>query len=91
VQLATPRAAALMSRSVLAAVERVVDDPGEMNGRVDAALDLLRLTRELRLSIDVGRAQELVFDALRRGQDSEPMRRLADALGIAVPGSLGPS
>src|SRR5205085_7285807 len=58
-QLASPRAAALMSHTLLVAVERVVDDP--QDDRVDAALGLLRLTRDLRLSIDVARAQELVF------------------------------
>ena len=83
-QLASTRAAALMSRTLLTAVERVVEDPDD--ARVDAALGLLRLTRDLRMSIDVDRAQELVFDALRHGHGGESMRRLGDALGIAVPG-----
>jgi hypothetical protein len=83
-QLASPRAAALMSRTLLAAVERVVEDPGD--SRVDFVLGLLRLTRDLRMSIDVDRAQELVFDALRHGRGGDSMRRLGDALGIAVPG-----
>ncbi|MEY2421528.1 MAG: hypothetical protein QOI95_1595 [Acidimicrobiaceae bacterium] len=83
-QLASPRAAALMSRALLTAVERAVADPHDAG--VDAALGWLRLTRDLRMSIDVDRAQELVFDALRDGEGGESMRRLADALGIALPG-----
>jgi hypothetical protein len=83
-QLASTRAAALMSRTLLTAVERVVEQPDD--ARVDAALGLLRLTRELRMSIDVDRAQELVFDALRREHGGDCMRRLGEALGIAVPG-----
>jgi len=82
-QLASPQAAALMSNTVLAAVERVVDDPDDV--RAAFALGLLRLTRDLRMSIDVDRAQELVFEALRHGRGGESMRRLGDALGIAVP------
>ena len=83
-QLASTRAAALMSRTLLTAVERVVEH--REDARVDAALDLLRLARDVRMSIDVDRAQELVFDALRHGHDGDAMRRLGDALGIAVPG-----
>ncbi|MEY2452142.1 MAG: hypothetical protein QOD92_1716 [Acidimicrobiaceae bacterium] len=83
-QLGSPRAAALMSRTLLAAVTRAVEHPGDE--RVDAALGLFRLARDLRMSIDLDRAQELVFDALRRGHGGEPMHRLGDALGIAVPG-----
>ena len=83
-QLASTRAATLMSRTLLAAVERVVDDPDD--ARVDVALGLLRLTRDLHMLIDVDRAQELVFDALRHGRGGESLRRLGDVLGIALPG-----
>jgi alpha-amylase/alpha-mannosidase (GH57 family) len=83
-QLASPRAAALMSRTLLAAAERAVDDPGEE--RVTAVLGLLRMTRDLGLSVNVDRAQELVFDALRNGRGGDSMSRLGDALGLAVPG-----
>ncbi|HEV3227715.1 MAG TPA: DUF3536 domain-containing protein, partial [Acidimicrobiales bacterium] len=82
-QLASPRAAAIMTTSVLAAVERVLDDPGD-EARIDAALGLLRLTRDLDLDIDVDRAQELVVDALRRGGEHDGVRRVGDALGIAI-------
>ena len=51
---------------------------------VNAALGLLRLTRELDLAIEVERAQELVFDALTNGRDDAGIRRLGDALGIAI-------
>ena len=83
-QLASPRAAALMSHTLLAAVERAIDDPQE--DQVSAVLGLLRMTRDLRLSVNVDRAQELVFDALRNGRGGDPIRRLGDALGLAVPG-----
>jgi hypothetical protein len=83
-QLASTRAAALMSHTLLTAVERVVESPD--SARVDVALGLLRLSRDLRMSIDVDRSQELVFEALRHGHGGEAMRRLGDALGIALPG-----
>jgi hypothetical protein len=83
-QLASPRAAALMSQTLLVAVQRVIEDPED--AWVDRALGLLRLTRDLRLSIDMDRAQELVLDALRHGHGGKSMHRLGDALGIAIPG-----
>jgi hypothetical protein len=83
-QLASPRAAALMGRTLLAAVERVIEEPD--SARVDAALGLLRLTRDLGLGVNLDRAQELVFDALRRGDGGDAIRRLGDALNLAVPG-----
>jgi hypothetical protein len=81
-QLASPEAAQLMSRTVRAAVERVLEEASD--DRVKAALGLLRLTRELDLAIDVERAQELVFDALTHGRDDAGIRRLGDALRIAI-------
>ncbi|HEX4822044.1 MAG TPA: DUF3536 domain-containing protein [Acidimicrobiales bacterium] len=82
-QLATPEAAQLMSRTVRAAVERALE--GASDDRVNAALGLLRLTQELDLAIDVERAQELVFAALTSGREDDGIRRLGDALGIAIP------
>jgi hypothetical protein len=73
-----------MGRTLLAAVERVMDEPDD--SRVDAALGLLRLTRDLGLGVDLDRAQELVFDGLRRGHGGDAVRRLGDALFLAVPG-----
>jgi len=81
-QLASPEAALLMSRTVRAAVERALDEASD--DRVNAALGLLRLTRELDLAIEVERAQELVFAALTSGRDDAGIRRLGDALGIAI-------
>jgi hypothetical protein len=81
-QLATPRAAAIMGRTLLAAVERAVDDPEQ--SRVAAALQLVGMTRQLGLAVDVERAQELVLDAIERSQGSSPLRPLGAALGIAV-------
>jgi alpha-amylase/alpha-mannosidase (GH57 family) len=81
-QLASPRAATLMSASVLAAVERAVHTPDDEH--VDAALGLLHISRDLDLGLDVERAQELVFDALRAGDVPEGIARLGDALGLAI-------
>jgi len=83
-RLASPSVAALMSRTLLALVRSAVDEPSEP--RVDVALRLVRLTRDLRLSIDTDRAQELVFEVIRRGNAGDSMKRLGDALGLAVPG-----
>ena len=81
-QLASPEAAQLMSRTVRAAVERVLEEASD--DRVSAALALLALTRELDLAIDVERAQELVFDALTNGRNDAGIRRLGDALRVAI-------
>ncbi len=80
--LATPRAAATMARSLLAAVERAAADPTDE--RVEAALDLLRLTRELDLRLDLDRCQEIVYDRIVAG-DGDRLRPLAEALGLAPP------
>jgi hypothetical protein len=80
-QLATPRAAAIMGRTLLTAVERAVEDPEPP--RIAAALQLLRLTRQLGLSVDIDRSQELVLEALGGNGDS-PLRSLAGALGIRI-------
>jgi len=80
--LASPRAAEIMSRTVLTAVERVLEEPTD--DRVRSALGLLRLTRDLGLGINVERAQELVFDAIVAGRAGAGVRRVGDALGIAI-------
>ena len=80
--LASPRAAEIMSRTVLTAVERVLEEPTD--DRVRSALGLLRLTRDLGLGINVERAQELVFDAIVAGRAGAGLRRVGDALGIAI-------
>jgi alpha-amylase/alpha-mannosidase (GH57 family) len=84
-RLATPRAAAVMTRSVTAVVDRAVADPTATN--VGSALDLLRLTRDLDLEIDVTPAQERVFAALHDGGDAPgvgALRELGRALHLAV-------
>jgi alpha-amylase/alpha-mannosidase (GH57 family) len=80
-ELASPRAATLMSASVLAAVERALQAPDDEH--VDAALGLLNISRDLDLGINVERPQELVFEALR-SNPPEVIVRLGDALGLAV-------
>ena len=67
---------------MLTAVERVLEEPTD--DRVRSALGLLRLTRDLGLGINVERAQELVFDAIVAGRAGAGVRRVGDALGIAI-------
>jgi alpha-amylase/alpha-mannosidase (GH57 family) len=78
--LATPSAAAIMGRTLLTAVERAVEDPESQ--RIAAALQVLRLTRHLGLTLDIDRSQELVLAALDGAGGSSPLRVLAGALGI---------
>lgn len=83
-RLASASAGPVLERTLVAAVRRAVAEPED--ARVEVAFRLVRLARDLGLSIDTDRAQELVFEALRAGDAEEPMRRLGDALGLAVPG-----
>ncbi|HET7653581.1 MAG TPA: DUF3536 domain-containing protein [Acidimicrobiales bacterium] len=84
VHLDTPRARAVMSRSIRIAVERAVE-AGNGGGpeAVDAALQLLLLARDLELYPDVDVAQELVYDALVE-RPTPSLRLLGTALGLAV-------
>ena len=70
--LATPRAAAIMGRTLLTAVERAVEDPEPP--RVAAALQVLQLTGQLGLILDIDRSQELVLAALGDGADTSALR-----------------
>ena len=72
-------AAATMSRTVLAAVERAIAQPDEE--RVGAALGLLRLTVHLGLGLNLDRAQEVVYDALVAGAAEPESRCLAPRSG----------
>ena len=91
IRLATPKAAALMTASVSAAVDRVVSGAeagagaGDLPGAapVDAALALLQLTRDLDLPVDISVAQEQVFAALQVRPGDDDLRRLASALNLA--------
>jgi alpha-amylase/alpha-mannosidase (GH57 family) len=79
-RLDTPRAAAIMSRTMTAAVERAIEEPAA--DRVGAALALVRLIGDLDLYVDVDRAQERLLGAIRSGRAD--LRPLGDALGLAV-------
>jgi hypothetical protein len=79
-QLATPSAAAIMGRTLLTAVERAVEDPEPP--RIAAALQLLQLTGQLGLTLDLDRSQEVVLTALGDAGDTPALRPLAGALGI---------
>jgi alpha-amylase/alpha-mannosidase (GH57 family) len=83
-QLATPSASAIMGRTLLTAVERAIDE--QEHQRVTAALQLLGLTRQLGLAVDLDRSQELVLAAMDDSADPShsPLRHLARALDLAV-------
>jgi alpha-amylase/alpha-mannosidase (GH57 family) len=65
------------------ALERIVTDAVE-RGDTDAALALVALTRDLDLSPNLDRAQELAYERLRRGDADASWRALATALNLAV-------
>ncbi|MGQ0617151.1 MAG: DUF3536 domain-containing protein [Acidimicrobiia bacterium] len=78
--LATPRVTAVLGRTLRAAVAGVIDAPHP--DRLQAALGLLQLAREVGVDIDVDRVQELVHAAAGR-PDAGALRPLAEALGLA--------
>jgi hypothetical protein len=84
-----PRAGRALVQSVLAAVERAsAGGGGSDDDGVDAALALLGLADALGVSLDLGRAQELAYEALLSSPDDERLRRLGLAVGLS-PGPLG--
>ena len=82
ISLDTPGALGAMQRTILAAVDRALEHPQDP-GAGDAALELLRLARELHLYPNVEAAQEKVYDALFTG-GTPALRLLGTALGLAV-------
>jgi hypothetical protein len=81
VTLDAPLAGAAIERLILRAVERALHDPTDDN--VGAVLRALELTREVGLDLDVGRAQELVHEAVAAGAP-DALLPLAEALGLVV-------
>jgi hypothetical protein len=79
-QLATPRAAVVMSRAVQTAVDRAVVEPTA--GHVDAVLALLALTRDLGVAVDLDGPQEQVFAALALAATGSPLHDLGRALNL---------
>ena len=80
----TPAARAMVARMLDRAVAAAVAEPTRGEG-ADAALTVLEVSRELGLTLDIERAQELVYDALASvpdGAAAPSMRRLADALWL---------
>ena len=72
---------AVMEAALLAATRRTVEQSEQ--GEAHEAVALLRLARELGVSLNVEPAQDLVFEALRH--DRGPgLRWLGETLGIAV-------
>lgn len=76
----SPRARAVVEVLLVRAVERAVGDPVA----VGAALTALTVAAEIGLSPSLERAQEIAYDALRRGGAPEELVVLAAALGIAT-------
>jgi hypothetical protein len=77
----TPEALQTVERMLTDAVARAVAEGGT---DVDAPLALLQLASDLDLRPDIERAQELVYGGLTTGEATDPLRRLATALNLAV-------
>ena len=75
-----PRARDALDRTLLQAVQRAIAGEGDA---VTAALALLRLAGTLGISLDLGRAQELLYDALRQ-RATAGLSVLGGAVGLAV-------
>jgi hypothetical protein len=81
--LATTRATDTLSRSLLAAVDAAVAAPDD-DAPARAAIDVLRIARDLGVTVDVERPQERVFDVLRTNGHGRAFASLAGALGLRV-------
>jgi hypothetical protein len=81
VSLDAPAARLEIERLILLAVERAIAEPSQAH--IGAVTRALALARELGLDLGVGRAQELVHEAVALGAADE-LRPLAEALGLVV-------
>jgi len=79
VTLAVPGVLQGLERLVRRAVERTLDGDGSL----DAVLGLLDVAENLDIDVSVGRAQELVYDALGSRRD-DSLLALAEVLGLVV-------
>jgi hypothetical protein len=88
VRLASPRAAAALARAVARAVDEASTQVSDAT--VEAAIGMVQLARELDLGVDVGVAQELVYDAVTDDrlapEDRGRLVPLAQLLGVAAGG-----
>ena len=75
-----PRAREALDRTLLQAVQQAI---GGDSAAVDAALALLRLAGTLGISLDLGAAQEALYDALRARRTAS-LSVLGAAVGLAV-------
>ena len=73
----------MVARLLDRAVGAAVSDPSRAEG-AEAALAVLEVSRDLGLTLDLERAQELVHDALSSGSPAAALRRLAEALHLTV-------
>jgi len=80
VRLTAPAALATLERVVLLSVERAIHEPA----RLDEVRALLALATTLGLDPSVERAQELVYEAVRNGVQSDDLHPLAEALGLVI-------
>jgi hypothetical protein len=86
VQIRSRRAAGALERALVAAVATAVEGAGEpVDAAVDAAVGMVRLARELDMPVDLGIAQERVYEAITSAtEDPQPeLRRLGAVLGLA--------
>jgi len=82
VDMSHDRIGPALSDAVEAATRRAVDTGGDE--ALGFVRELLRLRRPLGIGANLDRPQELVVDALSATPDSEGLRSLAGAIGVAV-------
>jgi alpha-amylase/alpha-mannosidase (GH57 family) len=82
VQLGSTRAAELLSESLAAAIDEATIEPSA--DTVDAAVGMVGLARDLGIPVDLGHAQERVYDALHDGVGEHSTRELLTPLGRSL-------
>ncbi len=80
VRLVAPTALATIERVILLCVERAIHEPA----RLHEVRALLALATSLGLDPSVGRAQELVYEAVRQHERGGDLHPLAEALGLVI-------
>jgi len=84
VQISSLRASEALRRALVAAAEEAAAEPSETT--VAAAVGMVELARDLQVPVDVGVAQERIYDAIAKGDAAviNTLRPLARALGLAA-------
>jgi len=86
VQLSSPRAGEVLARLLVGAVDEAASAVAPE--AVDAAVGMVELALELGVPVDMGVAQQHIYDAINRAELTDPerdrLRPLGRALGLAV-------